>query len=83
MTFIGEKMTTTTTLTVKAFGMVQQAVPAGDYGALQIVFQVTNAGSDFVTWIGYASSTDNITGDGWVSLASADLTPDELDLIGY
>jgi len=83
VTFIGEKMTTTTTLTVKAFGMVQQAVPAGDYGALQIVFQVTNAGSDFVTWIGYASSTDNITGDGWVSLASADLTPDELDLIGY
>jgi len=83
VTFIGEKLTTTLTLTVKAFGMIQQAIPAGDYGALQIVFQVTNAGSDFVTWIGYASSTDNITGDGWVSLASADLTPDELDLIGY
>ena len=83
VTFIGEKMTTTTTLTVKAFGMIQQGIPAGDYGALQIVFQVTNAGSDFVTWVGYASSTDNITGDGWVSLASADLTPDELDLIGY
>jgi hypothetical protein len=83
VTFIGEKLTTTLTLTVKAFGMIQQGVPAGDYGALQIVYQVTNAGSDFVTWVGYASSTDNITGDGWVSLASADLTPAELDLIGY
>lgn len=83
VTFIGEKLTTTLTVTVKAFGMIQQAIPAGDYGALQIVYQLTNAGSDFVTWIGYASSTDNITGDGWVSLASANLTPDELDLIGY
>lgn len=83
VTFIGEKLTTTLTLTVKAFGMIQQGIPAGDYGALQIVYQVTNAGSDFVTWIGYASSTDNITGDGWVSLASADLTPNELDLVGY
>jgi hypothetical protein len=83
VTFIGEKMTTTLTLTVKAFGMIQQGIPAGDYGALQIVYQCTNAGSDFVTWVGYASSTDNITGDGWVSLASADLTPDELDSIGY
>jgi hypothetical protein len=83
VTFIGEKLTTTTTVTVKAFGMIQQAIPAGDYGALQVLYQVTNAGSDFVTWIGYASSTDNISGDGWVSLASADLTPDELDFIGY
>jgi hypothetical protein len=83
VTFIGEKLTTSTTVTVKGFGMIQQGIPAGDYGALQIVYQVTNAGSDFVTWVGYASSTDNISGDGWVSLASADLTPDELDLIGY
>jgi hypothetical protein len=28
--------------------------------------------------VGYASSTDNITGDGWVSLASADMSPSEL-----
>jgi len=83
VTFIGEKLTTTLTMTVPPFGMIQQAIPAGDYGALQIVFQVTDAGQDFVSWIGYGSSTDNITGDGWVSLASADLTPDELTSIGY
>jgi hypothetical protein len=83
VTFKGEKMTTTTTVTVKAFGMIQQAIPAGDYGAVQVIIQLTDAGTNFVTWIGYASSTDNVTGDGWVSLASADLTPSELLQIGY
>src|SRR5882724_6983394 len=39
LTFAGEKMTTTQTLTVKAYGMIQQAIPAGDYGALQIIYQ--------------------------------------------
>lgn len=84
LTFMGEKMTTTLNVTVKAFGMIQQAIPTGDYGALQIDYVVTDASSSsFVTWVGYASSTDNITGDGWVSLASANLTPDDLSLIGY
>jgi hypothetical protein len=83
VTFKGEKLTTTATVTVKAFGMIQQAIPAGDYGAVQVIIQLTDAGTNFVTWIGYASSTDNVTGDGWVSLASADLTPDELLQIGY
>lgn len=83
VTFMGEKMTTSLTITVKAFGMIQQAIPLGDYGALQVVFNVTDAGSNIVTWVGYASSTDNVTGDGWVSLASADMTPDDLSLIGY
>jgi hypothetical protein len=83
VTFIGEKQTTTTTVTVKAFGMIQQAIPAGDYGAVQVVIQLTDAGTNFVSWIGYASSTDNVTGDGWVSLASGDLSPDELLAIGY
>jgi len=83
VTFIGEKLTTTLTIPVPPFGMIQQAIPAGDYGALQIVFQVTDAGQDFVSWVGYGSSTDNITGDGWVSLASADLTPNELTFVGY
>jgi hypothetical protein len=83
VTFMGDSLTTTTTVTVKAFGMIQQAIPAGVYGALQVVFQVTDAGTNQVTWVGYASSTDNVTGDGWVSLASADLTPDDLTSIGY
>jgi len=83
VSFIGEKLQTTMTLTVKAYGMIQQSIPAGDYGVVSILFQVTDAGNNFVSWVGYASSTDNLTGDGWVSLASADMSPDELDLIGY
>jgi hypothetical protein len=83
VSFIGEKLQTTLTVTVKAYGMIQQSIPAGDYGAVTILYQVTDAGNNFVSWVGFASSTDNITGDGWVSLASADLSPDELDLIGY
>ncbi|MGA8809347.1 MAG: hypothetical protein WB973_15870 [Thermoanaerobaculia bacterium] len=83
ISFVGEKLQTTLTVTVKAYGMIQQAIPAGDYGAVSILFQVTDAGNNFVSWIGYASSTDNLTGDGWVSLASADMSPSELDLIGY
>jgi hypothetical protein len=81
--FTGENSTTNITRTLPPFGMIFEAAPAGDFGALQIVFQVTNAGSDFVSWCGFASSTDNITGDGWVSIASADLSPTELDEIGY
>jgi|GEM_PF-378906 len=83
VSFVGEKLQTTLTVTVKAYGMIQQSIPAGDYGAVSILFQVTDAGQNFVSWVGYASSTDNITGDGWVSLASADMSPGELDLIGY
>jgi hypothetical protein len=83
VSFIGEKLQTTLTVTVKAYGMIQQSIPAGDYGAVTILYQVTDAGNNFVSWVGYASSTDNITGDGWVSIAAADLSPDELDLIGY
>lgn len=84
LSFVGEKLRTTLTITVPAYGMIQQAIPPGDYGALQIFYQVTDAtASAFVSWVGYASSTDNITGDGWVSIASADFTPSQLDLIGY
>jgi hypothetical protein len=83
VSFIGDKLQTSVTVTVKAYGMIQQGIPAGDYGALQVLYQVTDAGANFVTWVGYASSTDNVTGDGWVSLASGDLTPGELTSIGY
>jgi hypothetical protein len=83
VSFVGEKLQTNVTITVPAYGMIQQAIPAGDYGALQILYQVTDAGNNTVSWIGYASSTDNITGDGWVSIASANFSPEELDLIGY
>jgi len=84
LSFVGEKTQTTLTITVPAYGMVQQAIPAGDYGALQIIYQVTDASTTtLVSWVGYASSTDNVTGDGWVSIASADFSPEDLTTIGY
>jgi len=43
---------------------------------------LTDPGTNFVSWIAYASSTDNITGDGWVSIAGADFSPDQLKNIG-
>jgi hypothetical protein len=33
-------------------------------------------------WTAYASSVDNITGDGWVSVASTNLEPAELPASG-
>jgi hypothetical protein len=84
VSFIGERLQTSNTVTVPPYGMILTSMPSGDYGAVQIMYQVTDAPSDaFVSWVGFASTTDNITGDGWVSIASADFSPNELDLIGY
>ncbi len=80
---IGERLTNETTVTVPAYGMVQSSIPAGDYGAVTVVFDITDSGGASIAWVAYASSTDNITGDGWVSIASADLTPTDLTIIGY
>jgi hypothetical protein len=83
VTAVGERLTNQTTVTVPAFAMLQTNIPAGDYGALSVVFDITNSGGASVSWVAYASSTDNITGDGWVSIASADLTPSDLTFVGY
>jgi hypothetical protein len=83
VTAVGERATNSVTVTVPAYGMVQQAIPPGDYGALTVAFDITDSGGASISWVAYASSTDNITGDGWVSIASADLTPDDLTIIGY
>src|SRR5207247_3079045 len=83
VTAIGERLTKDTTVTVPAYGMVQTSIPAGDYGAVSVVFDITDSGGASIAWVAYASSTDNITGDGWVSVASADLTPNDLFVIGY
>jgi hypothetical protein len=80
--FVGERLTTEANLTVPAYGMLQTSAPAGDYGALVIHFEVMDAGTKPITWVAYASSTDNISGDGWVSIAGADFSPDQLKRIG-
>ena len=63
-------------------GAHRPVASAGDYGALTVTFDITDSGGASISWVAYASSTDNITGDGWVSIASADLTPDDLTIIG-
>ncbi len=83
VTAVGERATNQTTITVPAYGMVQTNIPPGDYGALTVTFAITDSGGASVSWVAYATSTDNITGDGWVSIASADLTPGDLTFIGY
>ena len=77
--FIGSKgLTNEIELTMQSQTMIQQGVPAGDYGHLLI--RVTTDDPD-AWWLTYASSTDNLTGDGWVSIGSGILTPAQLDII--
>jgi hypothetical protein len=83
VTFLGDTNQATATVTVPAFGMIQQAAPTGDFGALTVIFTLTDPGTSNLAWIAFASSTDNITGDGWVSVASSDFTPNDLLNLGF
>ncbi|HEY0142319.1 MAG TPA: hypothetical protein VGF48_15580 [Thermoanaerobaculia bacterium] len=77
--FIGSKgLTNQIELTLQPQTMTQQGIPAGDYGHL--IIRVSSDDTE-AWWLTYASSTDNITGDGWVSVGSGILTPAELDAI--
>jgi len=83
ITFMGENnQSATLNVTVPAYGMIQQPAPTGTFGALNILFSGTDV-TTFSSFIAYASSTDNITGDGWVSIASADYSSDSLDFFGF
>ncbi len=55
------------TMTVQPFSLSQTGVPAdwaGNGGNLSLAFDVPDTG---FTWSAYASSVDNVTGDGWVA----------------
>jgi hypothetical protein len=65
---VGLTGSTSFTVTVPAFSMVQTNIPAGTYGALYVVFTPPAEMQD--SWTAYASTTDNGTGDGWVSPAT-------------
>jgi hypothetical protein len=80
LTFAGPRKQASLTVTVPATAMIMQSIPAGDYGNMIIHVVVDNPNS---SWVAFASSTDNITGDGWVSIGSFCLTPDELGGMGY
>jgi len=68
-------------VTVPGPGTVLANIPAGDYGNLYLIVGTESLRNDY-SWIGFASSTDNLTGDGWVAIASANFDPSELDDIG-
>jgi len=57
-------------VTVPAFSLAQPSVPvsfAGTTGNLSLMYDVSGSG---FFWSAYASSVDNVTGDGWVSRAT-------------
>ena len=61
--------TTSFTMTVAPWTMLQSPIPVGPWGNMMIVIvPETSVGTN--NWAAYGSSTDNITGDGWVSIAS-------------
>jgi hypothetical protein len=62
---VGTGGNTTIVQDVLPFSMQQRPVPAGNWGDFYI--RVSTPSSNFNWWSAYASSTDNISGDGWVS----------------
>lgn len=66
---------------VPSLGMIHRPLPELDpFGAVTVSVDVADSvpAGDF-TWTTYASSTDNITGDGWVSLGAKPWGDAELD----
>jgi len=60
----------TMTLQVQPYSLSQTGVPAsfaGSSGNLSLTYDVADTN---ITWSAYASSVDNVTGDGWVSRAT-------------
>lgn len=66
---VGTGGSTSFNVTVPAFSMVQTSVPAGNYGKLYVVF-TPDSGMTGEDWSAYGATSDNGTGDGWVSSAT-------------
>ncbi len=60
---------------VPPFSMNQVPIPAGNFGALSILFEPQSAQA--FEWIGYAASNDNRSGDSWSSFAARIADPDD------
>jgi hypothetical protein len=72
-----------TTVTVPATSMIQTSIPAGDHGLHTIFVTLEeDVPGDEQPWVTWASSTDNITGDGWVSIGANPYDDDDLDTEG-
>ena len=70
-------------VTVPAQSMIQQSLPSTFFGTPGPINLAVNVDMDVPNndqiWTAYASSTDNITGDGWASIATKDWGDEELD----
>lgn len=65
---------------VGAGSMIQAALPAGTYGKLSLFVSIDeDLPQSSFSWSAFASSTDNITGDGWVSIGAQPFDDDGLD----
>jgi hypothetical protein len=72
-----------TTVTVPATSMIQTSIPAGNHGLHTIFITLEeDIPGDDQPWVTWASSTDNITGDGWVSIGANPYDDDDLDTAG-
>lgn len=70
----------TRTITVPSLSMIHTAIPGGVFGPLSVGLSLpTPPTINEFTWIAYASSTDNFTGDGWVSIVANPWDDDRLD----
>jgi hypothetical protein len=67
-------------VTVRAGEMILRSIPSGAFGNINILVGVDEdiPGDDF-QWTTFASSTDNSTGDGWVSIGAKPYDDDDLD----
>ena len=73
-------------VTVPAAGMIQQSVPgnfSGNQGPIGLLVEIDeDVPGDDQLWTAYAATTDNTTGDGWVSIATGIYDDELLDDIG-
>jgi hypothetical protein len=68
------------TITVQGLAMIQQGLPNPTIGPFNLIVSVNqDIPGDNQWWSTYAASVDNISGDGWVSIASVMLDDEDLD----
>lgn len=69
-------------VSIPAGSMLQKPAPAGSHGHFSLLINVEDPddelGNDFA-WTAYASSNNNISNDGWVSIAANPYDDDDLD----
>ncbi len=72
-------------ISIPAGSMLQKPAPAGSHGNFSLLISVEDPddelGNDFA-WTAYASSNNNISNDGWVSIAASMYDDDDLDTAG-